>query len=148
MSGLSDGSRVFVRSGVWIDRREFSLTFSRSGGPGGQNVNKVNTKVTLRFDVSASANLSQSQRERIVQRLRTRVSEEGVIQVVCSEHRSQAANRRAAEGQLCEMLAAGLAPVRRRKATSVPPRSRRRRLEEKKQVSEKKSLRKDPRRDD
>ncbi len=137
-------ANLFVRPGVWIDRSELRFSFSRSGGPGGQNVNKLNTKVTLRFNVADSASLTESQRKRILLRLNTRINDEGVLQIMSSENRSQSANRRAAIDRLCDMLATALAPVRRRVKTKVPQRSKKRRMAEKDRRGQTKSLRKRP----
>lgn len=88
---------------------ELTFTASRSGGPGGQNVNKVSTKVTLAFDVTGSPSLSSEQKAHILERLATRVSRNGVLRVVSQRHRSQAANREAAVGRLVELLRLALA---------------------------------------
>ncbi len=88
---------------------ELTFTASRSGGPGGQNVNKVSTKVTLAFDVAGSPSLSLDQREHILERLATRISRDGVLQVVSQRHRSQAANREAVVRRFVELLRLALA---------------------------------------
>src|SRR5664280_3566590 len=80
-----------------------------SGGPGGQNVNKVATKVTLTFDVAASPSLTDAQRDRIRARLATRISKDGVLQVVSQRHRTQGANRAAALERFVELLRDALA---------------------------------------
>ena len=88
---------------------ELRFSASRSGGPGGQNVNKVSTKVTLTFDVAGSPSLSPEQREHILERLATRISRDGVLQVVSQRHRSQAANREAVVTRFVELLRLALA---------------------------------------
>lgn len=88
---------------------ELTFTASRSGGPGGQNVNKVSTKVTLAFDVTGSPSLSSEQKAHILERLATRISRGGVLRVVSQRHRSQAGNREAAVGRLVELLRLALA---------------------------------------
>jgi ribosome-associated protein len=92
-----------------IPEGELTFTASRSGGPGGQNVNKVATKVTLHFDVSGSQNLSSAQRVRIRERLATRIGRDGVLRVVSQRHRTQAANRAAALERFVELLRVALA---------------------------------------
>jgi ribosome-associated protein len=92
-----------------IPEGELTFTASRSGGPGGQNVNKVATKVTLLFDVSGSQNLSSAQRVRIRERLATRIGRDGVLRVVSQRHRTQAANRAAALERFVELLRVALA---------------------------------------
>jgi ribosome-associated protein len=101
-----------------IPEGEVTFTASRSGGPGGQNVNKVATRVTLVFDVAGSPNLSPDQRAGILERLATRISKDGVLRVVSQRHRTQAANRRAALERFVELLREALAEA----VTRVPTR--------------------------
>ncbi len=115
--------------------------FSRSAGPGGQNVNKVNTRVTLLFDLTASEELTPTEKRRIAAALSGRISSEGILRVTSSRMRSQRANRETATERFYELLAKVLTPQRPRKATRIPYGSRRRRLENKRIRSEKKRLR-------
>ncbi len=114
-----------------IDDAELSYATSRSSGPGGQNVNKVETRVTLLFPVETSPSLSEEQKARLGERLATRISKEGVLRVVSQKHRTQAANREAARERFAELLRDALAPVRRRRRTRVPKAVREKRLESK-----------------
>jgi ribosome-associated protein len=86
-----------------IPEEELRFKASRSSGPGGQNVNKLNTRMTLLFDVRNSPSLSQEQKESIQRRLATRINHEGVLRVVCQRHRTQAANRRGATQRFVEV---------------------------------------------
>ncbi len=127
-----------------VDEQSISFRFSRSAGPGGQNVNKVNTRVTLLFDVARCAGLSDEQRRRILSRLSGRVSKEGLLRVVSQRHRTQKANRQAALERLVELLRGALSRKRVRKKTSVPHAERERRLAEKKKRSLLKKQRRKP----
>ena len=126
---------VEAGSDILIGEDELVFKFSRSGGPGGQNVNKVNTRVTVLFDVARSASLTDEQKKRILRRLAGRVSKEGILRVACQKYRTQGANRAAAVGRLGELLSRAVESRRVRKKTKVPRSERRRRLEEKKRRS-------------
>lgn len=115
-----------------IGEDELTLKVSRSGGPGGQNVNKVNTRVTLLLDVANSPNLTDAQKRRLRTALSTRMDKHGMLRVVSQKHRTQEANRRAALERLVELLAEALKPKPIRKKTRVPAGARERRLREKK----------------
>ena len=125
-----------------IPESEISYTASRSGGPGGQNVNKVNSKVTLLFDVRASVTLSDEQKEKILSRLATRINSEGVMQVASQAARSQFANRELATARFAELLRAALAERKKRKKTRVSASAKAKRLDSKKKHGAKKALRK------
>ena len=87
-----------IGGGVRIPADELSYRTSRSSGPGGQHVNKVETRVTVLFDLDGSPSLSEAQKERVRERLPTRITKAGVLWVVSQKHRSQKANRDAARG--------------------------------------------------
>ncbi len=126
---------IRISSGVFISEDELVFRFSRSGGPGGQNVNKVNTRVTVLFDAAKAKSFSDVQKKRILKRLATRVDKNGVIRVVSQRYRTQKANRMAAVERLEELLREALKKETVRKKTKVPEAAKRRRLEEKKQRS-------------
>ncbi len=126
---------LYVIHGLAIPVEELDYIFTRSGGPGGQNVNKVSTRVTLRFDVARSPSLSEEQRRRILSHLSRRISAAGILQVTSRKSRSQAANREAAEERFGELLAEALTPKLLRKPTAAPPTARRVRMKEKKHHS-------------
>ena len=111
---------------------EVRFAASRASGPGGQNVNKVATRVTLAFDVAASQVLSPEQKARLTGRLGKRLGDGRLLRVSVQEARSQIANRRLAEERLAELLRRALAPPPPpRRATRPSVASRTRRLESK-----------------
>jgi len=121
---------------IEIPEEELVFRFSRSGGPGGQNVNKVNTRVTAFFDVARCKRFSDEQKKRILKRLATRADKRGVVRVVCQRHRTQKANREGAVERLRELVREALKKRRVRKKTKVPAYAREKRLAEKKRRSE------------
>ncbi len=125
-----------------IHEDELIYKASRSGGPGGQNVNKVNTRVTVLFDVANTDSLTGEQKQRILSHLATRTSKDGVLRVVSQKHRTQKANRVAATERLVELLKESLEVKPVRKKTKVPYRKKQLRLENKKRRSIVKGLRK------
>ena len=118
---------------IWDD--ELIFRASRSAGPGGQNVNKVNSRITLFFDVANSRSLSDEQKRRILSRLATRADRNGLIRVVSQKFRTQNANRRAAVERLQQLLADALKTRPVRKKTKVPYAARQRRLKQKRRRS-------------
>jgi ribosome-associated protein len=122
---------IHVMDGVLIPENEIRITASRSGGPGGQNVNKVSSKVTLSFDVRGSAALSDEQKRKIMGRLATRISKEGILQVVSQRTRSQELNRLDALTRFSELLRRVLTPQTPRIKTRLSTAAKQRRLDEK-----------------
>ncbi len=125
-----------------IPDREIRFIFSRSRGPGGQNVNKVNTKATAIFDVMASKGLSVAQKERIKKKLSSRLSRNGILVVSSDRFRSQKANREDALKRIASILKEALKERPKRKRTTVSASAKERRLREKKHRSRIKKARK------
>jgi ribosome-associated protein len=124
-------SMIHITESLAIPESELSFTTSRSSGPGGQHVNKVSSRVILRFDVAASPSLSDADKRRLLTRLATRISKDGVLRVVAQKSRSQTANRTAAVARFVALLQEALTPQPWRQKTTVSPAARQRRLAEK-----------------
>lgn len=126
---------IRINSSLSIPLSELTFRSTRSGGPGGQNVNKVDSRVTLTFDIVNSRALDDRQKQRISQRLTNRINRQGVLRISGQEHRTQAANRRAVLNRFAELMAKALEQGTPRRPTGIPARSKRRRLEQKKRRS-------------
>ena len=122
---------IEIDGGILIPEERIDFKFSRSGGPGGQNVNKANTRATLLFDAANCESLTEVQKQQILKRLATRADKNGVVRVVCQRYRTQKANREGAVERLIELLNEALKKRAVRKKTSAPAYARQRRLEKK-----------------
>ncbi|WP_372935190.1 alternative ribosome rescue aminoacyl-tRNA hydrolase ArfB [Mariniphaga sediminis] len=123
---------------------EVQVSASRSSGPGGQNVNKVNTKIELRFPVSKSEVLNETEKRLILSKLNSRINLQGELLITASSERSQWQNREQATQKLFELIEKALTRPRKRKKTQPTIASRLKRLESKKKRGQKKQLRKPP----
>jgi len=112
-----DAGGLEVRPGLWIPGSELQVRRTRSGGPGGQNVNKVNTRIELLFDVVQSTVLTDSQKQRILAHLAPRISKAGVLRVVAQAERTQSRNEARARSRMAELLAEALQERRTRRPT-------------------------------
>lgn len=142
--GLIVAKDVVVTSRLTIPAAELAFSFARSSGPGGQNVNKVNSKAVLRWNVGASSALSEAVRERFQRKYGTRVNEKGELVLSSDRYRDQGRNVTDCLSKLREMLRAVAAPPRRRIPTKTPKGAKESRLRTKREVSEKKSRRRPP----
>lgn len=136
-------NKIEIAKGIFITEDELVFKASRSSGPGGQNVNKLNTKITLLFNIAESGSFSDSQKNLLLKRLAGRVDNDGFIHVVSQKFRSQQANRIAAVERLQKLLAGALKVETIRKKTQATYASKQKRLEQKKRKSRIKSQRTD-----
>jgi len=121
-----------------IPARDLSWSAARASGPGGQNVNKVASKVDLRFDLEGTAALTAAQKARLRTMARGRLDGEGRLQIVSQQGRDQAQNLEAARAVLAELIARALVPPKPRRPTKPTRGSRERRLAAKRHGAEKK----------
>jgi ribosome-associated protein len=141
---MPDDSRIVIAAGVTIPVAELEFRASRSGGPGGQHVNTSSTRIELWWNAARSPSLTAGQRERVLSRLRSRLTEDGELRVVASDTRSQARNKAMTIERFQALLAKALAVRKRRKPTRPPRAARERRLAEKRKQSERKRRRQAP----
>lgn len=137
-------SDIKISEKVSIPLSELRFTASRSSGPGGQNVNKVSTRVTLLFDVVNSPSLPDHEKQLILDHLRTRINKDGVLRVVSQKYRTQGSNRNAAIERFALLLRESLQEAPPRRRTKIPRVAKERRLAWKKYRSRIKARRSKP----
>jgi ribosome-associated protein len=123
---------------------EIAFTTSRSSGPGGQNVNKVNSKVSLRFDIAGSAVLSQEEKDVLLKKMASRLTTEGVLILSAQDKRSQLQNKEEVIAKFEALMAKAFQKKKARKATKPSKTAVQKRIQNKKQHSEKKKWRQKP----
>ena len=126
---------IQINDTVTVGDSELDFEYARSSGPGGQNVNKVETKATLRFSLAESTSLDDEQKDLIRERLPGRITKKDVLRVTCQRHRTREANRRECLERFASLLADALTEDPERRPTRVPRKAKRRRLEDKKRRS-------------
>jgi ribosome-associated protein len=124
-----------ILPGLEVPDDELTFNTARGGGPGGQNVNKVETKVTLEWLPASSRALDKAQKQLVFDHLASRITKAGVLRVTSQRHRTQESNRRAAVERFADLLRDALTPEAERVPTRVPKRTKRRRLRNKRHRS-------------
>jgi len=122
-----------VNARLVLPAEELSIAFTRSGGPGGQNVNKVATRVQLRFSIAESKVLGETRRARLTERLSSRLTREGELLITSSRHRERERNIEDARERMAEVLREALQVQKKRRATKPTRGSKKRRLDTKRQ---------------
>ena len=131
-----------IKNTITIPAHELEIATSRAGGPGGQHVNKASTRITVRWNVKNSQALTQGQKERVMQKLQSRITEEGDILVHNSSTRSQVQNKKLALSNLAKLIRNALHVPKKRMKTRVSKAAKEARLKEKARRAEIKKLRK------
>jgi ribosome-associated protein len=141
---MTSSDPLRVNSRIVIPQSELRFSFVRSSGPGGQNVNKVNSKAQLRWSVVGSKSLPEDVRTRVLARYGSRITDRGEIVLTSQRYRDQARNVGDCLTKLREMLAAVAVPPRRRKKTKPPRGANESRLRDKRAKADKKRSRSGP----
>ena len=135
---------LYITSILEIPLADLRFKFNRSSGPGGQNVNKLNTRAELQYNFAQSAVLSALQRQRIAEKLSARLNSKGLLIVNSERFRTQGRNREDCLDKLSALLAEAIKPPPKRRKTKPGRAARVRRLDGKKRHSEKKKSRRRP----
>lgn len=133
---------LFVTPEIQIPDEELTFTFARSSGPGGQAVNKVNTKAVLRWNFEGSRALSEGQRARFLERFGNRLTKNGELVISSEEYRDQKSNQDSCREKLISMIQAIAKPPKVRRPTKPTRGSKERKLDSKRRVGQNKELRK------
>ena len=140
-TATSPENLLAVNESLSIPRHELDVRVSRSSGAGGQHVNKTSSRVEIFWNVLTSRALDEEQRNRLREKLASRLTSDGNVRVVASDMRSQSRNRELAEERLAELVRRALIIPRKRRATKPTKASKEARLESKKRHSTKKAER-------
>jgi len=133
--------KLHINQNLDIPLGELRFKFARSGGKGGQNINKVETKVELLFNVTNSPSLSDDQRGVIFKNLKSQIDTQGILHIISQESRSQWKNREDAVRKFTEILQKALKPKKKRIKTKISSAGKEKRLTSKKRRGETKKMR-------
>lgn len=132
---------LVVKNGITIPEHELEITTSRAGGPGGQHVNKSDTRITIRWNVKTTQALTEEQKARAVQNLQSKLTSDGDLIIHNSTSRSQQQNKENARAQLAQEVAKALYVPKKRMKTKVSKTAKESRLQTKMQRSTVKKMR-------
>jgi ribosome-associated protein len=132
---------LFIKNGIIIPEHELEITTSRAGGPGGQHVNKTDTRITVRWNIKTTTALTDDQKNYTLEKLQSRVTEDGDLIVHNSESRSQAQNKKNALNNLAAIVRNALHVAKKRIATKIPKALKEARLQSKARRSSTKKMR-------
>lgn len=132
---------LYIKNGCVIPGHELEITASRAGGPGGQHVNKTSTRITVRWNVLATNALDEKQKKQVQEKLAAHLTQEGDLIIHSSASRSQLQNKKAARELLAQKISDALWVPKRRMKTKVPKAIKQARLQQKKQRSALKKMR-------
>lgn len=135
---MTGSAGLLIRSDLIIPERELSVRASRASGPGGQNVNRVSTKIELRFDLPGTSALDAGCKARLRRLAEGRLDADGFVVIASQVTRSQSQNLEDAKARLAELIRAALVVPKRRKKTRPTRASKERRLDQKRRQSQKK----------
>lgn len=122
---------LFIKTGIVIPEHELDISTSRAGGPGGQHVNKSDTRITVRWNILQTNVLNEEQKQQLISKLQTKLTSEGDLIVHNSESRSQVQNKKLALQNLAEEICRALYVPKKRKATKITATAKESRLKSK-----------------
>jgi ribosome-associated protein len=135
---------LYVNEKIQIPDTEFQLAYARSGGPGGQNVNKVNSKAIMTWDITQTASLPVDVKQRFLEKYGRRITKDGLFQITSQRYRDQARNIEDCRLKLAELIVSIATPPVKRKPSKPSKGARQRRLNDKHVRSDKKQSRRRP----
>lgn len=130
-----------VKNGIIIPGNEIEISTSKSSGPGGQHVNKTDTRITVHWNIKKTTALNEEQKKRVIQNLQTQLTKDGVLIINCNASRSQLQNKQIALERFAKKITLALYIPKKRMATRIPKKSKESRLKTKKRQSEIKKMR-------